>query len=245
MEPGEVLVIDPDGARSLFLPDAGRRAFCIFEHIYFARPDSLVFGEKVDKVRRRLGKRLARDAPAEADIVISVPDSGNTAALGYANASGIRYEIGLIRNHYIGRAFIAPHQEQRQSDIRVKLNAVRGVVEGRDIVLVDDSIVRGTTMRQIVRLLKDKGAGAVHVRISSPPIAHPCFYGIDISNYSELIASEYTIDGIRTFIGADTLGYLSLEGMLSCVTNPQDHCQACFSGEYPAAVPEGFEKLSI
>jgi len=245
LEPGEVLVIDRDGPRSLFLPAAPRRAFCIFEFIYFSRPDSLVFGERVDKIRRRLGKRLAEDAPAQAHIVISVPDSGNTAALGYARASETRYEIGLIRNHYVGRTFIAPHQDKRKLDVRVKLNAVEGVVEGRSIVLVDDSIVRGTTMRQIVRLLRDKGASEVHVRISSPPIRHPCFYGIDISRHSELIASEKTVNEVCSFIGADSLGYLSLEGMLSCVEHPEDYCTACFDGTYPTEVPAGFDKFCL
>ena len=171
-----------------------RQCACIFEHIYFARPDSFVFGEKVDKVRRRLGKELAREAPCDADIVIAVPDSGNTAALGYALESGLRYEIGLIRNHYVGRTFIAPHQDKRKLDVRVKLNPVRGVVGGKRVVLIDDSIVRGTTMRQIVHLLRSKGAAEVHVRISSPPIGYACYYGIDISDKAELIASARSVE---------------------------------------------------
>ncbi|HPI92956.1 MAG TPA: amidophosphoribosyltransferase [Deltaproteobacteria bacterium] len=245
VKPGEVVVIDKDGMRSLWLPESPRKSFCIFEHIYFSRPDSLIFGEKVDKIRRKLGKRLAEDSPADADIVISVPDSGNTAALGFARVSGLRYEIGLIRNHYVGRTFIAPHQDKRKLDVKVKLNPVSGVLDGKRVVLVDDSIVRGTTMRQIVRLLRDKGAREVHVRISSPPIMHPCYYGIDISKHSELIASEKSIEQIRAYLNADSLGYLTIPGMLSTVENPGDYCTACFSGDYSTPLPEQFDKYCI
>lgn len=245
VEPGEVVVIDRSGMRSLRLPESPRKSFCIFEHIYFSRPDSLVFGEKVDKIRRRLGKKLAEDAPADADIVIAVPDSGNTAALGFARVSGLRYEIGLIRNHYVGRTFIAPHQDKRKLDVKVKLNPVRGVIDGKRVVLVDDSIVRGTTMRQIVRILRSDGAREVHVRISSPPIKHPCFYGIDISRHSELIASEKTVEEIRGYLEADSLGYLTIPGMLGTVDNPGDYCTACFSGDYCTPVPEEFDKYCI
>jgi amidophosphoribosyltransferase len=245
MEPGEVLVMDRSGIRSRRLPEARRKSFCIFEHIYFSRPDSLIFSEKVDKIRRMLGKRLAEDSPAEADIVIAVPDSGNTAALGFARVSGLRYEIGLIRNHYVGRTFIAPHQDKRKLDVKVKLNPVTGVLDGRRVVLVDDSIVRGTTMRQIVQLLRDKGAREVHVRISSPPIKHPCFYGIDISRHSELIACDKSVAEIQAYLGADSLGYLTMEGMLSTVVNPQDYCTACFSGEYRTPIPASFDKNCI
>ncbi len=245
VEPGEVVIIDSSGLRSYRLPEAPQKSLCIFEHIYFSRPDSLIFSEKVDKIRRRLGKRLAEDSPADADIVIAVPDSGNTAALGYARVSGLRYEIGLIRNHYVGRTFIAPHQDKRKLDVKVKLNPVTGVLDDRRVVLVDDSIVRGTTMRQIVQILRDKGAREVHVRISSPPIKHPCYYGIDISRHSELIASEKSIEEIRDYLGADSLGYLTIEGMLSTVDNPQDYCTACFSGEYRTPVPAAFDKYCI
>ena len=245
LEPGEVVIIDKAGVRSISLPASERKSFCIFEHIYFARPDSLVFGEKVDKIRRMLGKRLAEDQPADADIVIAVPDSGNTAALGYARVSGLRYEIGLIRNHYVGRTFIAPHQDKRKLDVKVKLNPVTGVLDNRRVVLVDDSIVRGTTMRQIVKMLKEKGAREIHVRISSPPIMHPCFYGIDISRHSELIASERSIEEIREYIEADSLGYLSIPGMLSTVDNSSNYCTACFSGDYSTAVPDDFDKFKF
>lgn len=245
VEPGEVLVISRNGMQSLRLPEAPRKAYCIFEHIYFSRPDSLVFDERVDKIRRGLGKRLAEEAPAEADIVIAVPDSGNTAALGYAWSAGMKYEIGLIRNHYIGRTFIVPHQDKRKLDVKVKLNPVYGVIEDKRVVLVDDSIVRGTTMRQIVRLLRDRGAREVHVRISSPPIKHPCFYGIDVSRYSELIAGQKTVDQIRDYIEAESLGYLSIPGMLSTVEDGSRYCTACFDGNYPTAVPEEFDKYCI
>jgi amidophosphoribosyltransferase len=245
IESGEILEIDSDGMRSHFLEPAPRQCACIFEHIYFARPDSFVFGEKVDKVRRRLGKELAREAPCDADIVIAVPDSGNTAALGYALESGLRYEIGLIRNHYVGRTFIAPHQDKRNLDVRVKLNPVRGVVGGKRVVLIDDSIVRGTTMRQIVHLLRSKGAAEVHVRISSPPIGYACYYGIDISDKTELIANTRSIESIRSYIGADSLAYLSTEAMLCTVEDGSRYCTACFTGDYPGPVPVGFQKIGF
>ncbi|MBN2299283.1 MAG: amidophosphoribosyltransferase [Deltaproteobacteria bacterium] len=242
VDPGEIVVIDAGGMRSYSLPPAAKKSFCIFEHIYFARPDSFVFGEKVDKVRRSLGKQLAQEAPADADITIAVPDSGNTAALGYARQSGIRYEIGLIRNHYIGRTFIAPHQDKRKLDVKVKLNPVSGVLRDKRVVLVDDSIVRGNTMRQIVRLLRSKGAKEVHVRISSPPIKCPCYYGIDISNKAELIASSQEIEDIRIYMEADSLAYLSIDGMLNTVQEKNQYCTACFGGDYPTPVPNEFDK---
>ena len=245
LEPGEIIEIDSDGLRTHRLEPAARQCSCIFEHIYFARPDSFVFGEKVDKVRRRLGQELAREAPCDADIVIAVPDSGNTAALGYALESGLRYEIGLIRNHYIGRTFIAPHQDKRKLDVRVKLNPVRGVVGGKRVVLIDDSIVRGTTMRQIVQLLRSKGAAEVHVRISSPPIGYACYYGIDISDKAELIASSQSTEHIRNHIEADSLAYLSTEAMLRTVEDGSRYCTACFTGDYPGPVPVGFHKIGF
>jgi amidophosphoribosyltransferase len=245
VEPGEIMVINEKGLEIHRMPPASRLSYCIFEHIYFSRPDSLVFGEKVDKIRRRLGKQLAQESPCEADIVISVPDSGNTAALGYARASGIKYEIGLIRNHYIGRTFIAPHQDKRKLDVRVKLNPVSGVIEDKRVVLVDDSIVRGTTMRQIVQLLRSKGAREVHVRISSPPICFPCFYGIDISSKAELIACSQSVDKIASYMGADSLAYLSIEAMLRTVDDGSLYCTACFSGNYPTPVPLEFDKFQF
>ncbi len=241
--PGEVVVIDANGLSSFNLPTVVKKSFCIFEHIYFARPDSFVFGEKVDKVRRSLGKQLAKEAPVDADITIAVPDSGNTAALGYARESGIRYEIGLIRNHYIGRTFIAPHQDKRKLDVRVKLNPVRGVLEDKRVILIDDSIVRGTTMKQIVQLLRSKGAKEVHVRISSPPIISPCYYGIDISNKAELIASSKMVSAIQAYIEADSLAYLSVEGLLNTVQDRTQYCTACFGGDYPTPIPLDFDKF--
>ena len=245
LEPGEIIEINPEGLRTQRLESAARQCSCIFEHIYFARPDSFVFGEKVDKVRRRLGQELAREAPCDADIVIAVPDSGNTAALGYAFESGLRYEIGLIRNHYIGRTFIAPHQDTRKLDVRVKLNPVSGVVGDKRVVLIDDSIVRGTTMRQIVQLLRSKGAAEVHVRISSPPIGYACYYGIDISDKAELIASSQSTEHIRNHIKADSLAYLSTEALLRTVEDGSRYCTACFPGAYPGPVPIGFQKIGF
>ena len=242
IEPGEVLVVDEHGLQSFHLPPALRQSHCIFEFIYFARPDSRVFNQKVDKVRRQLGRLLAQERPCQADIVIAVPDSANTAALGYSHASGIRFEIGLIRNHYIGRTFISPRQNERDRDVRVKFNPVTGVLKGHRVVLVEDSIVRGTTLRNLVRLIRTGGAAEVHVRVSSPPIISPCFFGIDMSRKSELIAANHSIDEIRKFVGADSLEYLSVESLLKAVDHPQNYCTGCFTGEYPAPVPNGFDK---
>jgi amidophosphoribosyltransferase len=245
LEPGEVIVFDSSGMRSLFLPHSPKKAQCIFEFIYFSRPDSWIFGEKVDKIRRRLGKQLAYEAPAEADIVIPIPDSANTAALGYAQASGIRFEIGLIRNHYVGRTFISPYQKARQDSVKIKFNPVGGVLEDRRVVVVDDSIVRGTTMKKLVRLIREGGAKEVHVRISSPPVKCPCFYGIDISSKGELIGATKTVDQIREFIEADSLSYLSVDGMLTPVVMPTEYCTACFTGKYPTATPSGYDKFAF
>ena len=240
IEPGEIIVADENGMASYTLPTTRRRASCIFEYIYFARPDSVVFGHKVDRARRELGRQLAREAPCEADIVISVPDSANTAALGYSEASGIRFEIGLIRNHYVGRTFIAPHQHERDLDVLVKFNPVSGVLHNKKVVVVEDSIVRGTTLRQLIRLIRSGGAAEVHVRVSSPPIRFPCYYGIDMSTREELIASNHSVEEIREFIGADSLAYLSIDGMLRAVSEPDCQCTCCFSGDYPAAIPKHF-----
>ena len=242
VEPGEMLTVDAAGIHSRSLTAAPRRAFCIFEYIYFSRPDSWIYGHKVDKVRRAFGRRLAEEAPAEADIVIAVPDSANTAALGYAEASNVRFEIGLIRNHYVGRTFIAPHQHERDVDVRVKFNPVGGVLRGRRVVVVEDSIVRGTTLRKLIRMIRGAGAAEVHVRVSSPPVRCPCYYGIDMSTRQELIASSHAVEEIRDFLGADSLRYLSVEGMLAVVPGPADMCTACFTGEYPTDVPQDFRK---
>src|SRR6059036_76542 len=246
VEPGEMVRIDPKGLRSRrVMPAATPARHCIFEHIYFSRPDSRVFGEGVDRVRRRIGHRLAQEQPADADIVIAVPDSSNSIALGYSEESGIRYELGLIRNHYVGRTFIQPHQAGRDSSVRVKFNPVREVLEGRRIVLVDDSIVRGTTSRKLVRMLKKNGATEVHFRVGSPPVTHPCFYGIDTPSRRELIGAVKTVEEIRDFLGADSLGYLSHEGLMSCERESGRFCSACFTGRYPVAVDPTASKLVL
>ena len=242
LEPGEMLTVDSGGIHSQRLAAAARRAFCIFEYVYFSRPDSWVYGQKVDKIRRGFGRRLARESPAEADFVIAVPDSANTAALGYAEAAGLRFEIGLIRNHYVGRTFIAPYQHERDVDVRVKFNPVGGVLRGKRVVVVEDSIVRGTTLRKLIRMVRGAGAAEVHVRVSSPPIRCPCFYGIDMSTLEELIASSHTVEEIRDFTGADSLRYLSVDGLLGVVPSPSDMCTACFTGDYPTDVPPDFSK---
>ena len=234
VEPGEVLVTSGGEPRSIrFAEPAKRLSRCIFEFIYFSRPDSRVFGENVDKVRRKLGRTLAEEAPAHADIVIAVPDSSNTIALGYSEGSGLKYELGLIRNHYVGRTFIQPKQDERDWDVRIKFNPVRGVLEGRSIVVVDDSIVRGSTMRKLVSMIRAAGAAQVHLRIGSPAITHSCYYGIDTPTRRELIASSQSVDEIRQYLGVDSLHYLSLEGLLSCVDDPENYCTACFCGDYP------------
>ena len=236
VEPGEMVSIDPQGMRSRrVFPKAEPAQQCIFEHIYFSRPDSLVFGETVDRVRRRLGHRLAEEHPTDADIVISVPDSSSSIALGYSEKSGLRFELGLIRNHYVGRTFILPHQAGRDSGVRVKFNPVRDVLRGQRVVVVDDSIVRGTTSRKLVRMLRRNGAKEVHFRVGSPPVTHPCFYGIDTPSRRELIGAVKTVEEIRDYLEVDTLGYLSLEGLLSCEQEPAQYCRACFTGKYPVA----------
>src|SRR5204862_4145262 len=206
---------------------------------------SRVFGESVDRVRRRIGHRLAQEHPVEADVVISVPDSSNSIALGYAEESGTPFELGLIRNHYIGRTFIQPRQDDRDAGVRIKFNPVREVLEGQRVVVVDDSIVRGTTSRKLVRLIRRAGAREVHFRVGSPPVTHPCFYGIDTPSRRELIGAVKTTEEVREFLGADTLGYLSLEGLLACEKDGRQFCHACFSGEYPIPVDPTAGKLVI
>jgi amidophosphoribosyltransferase len=235
--PGEVILINKNGIKSYFPFKKTKEAFCIFEFIYFARPDSMIYGENVDKVRRRLGKQLAKEQPADADIVMSVPDSSNTATLGYSEESGIKYDFGLIRNHYIGRTFIHPDQKIRDLDARIKYNPVKGVLKGKRIVIVDDSIVRGTTSRKLVKMIRNAGARQIHFRVSSPPIISPCFYGIDMPTKKELIASSKSVEEIRQHLEVESLGYLSLEGMLSIHSLPKNNfCTACFSGKYPTKV---------
>jgi amidophosphoribosyltransferase len=240
VEPGELVVIDRGGTRSYrpFPPEPARQ--CVFEHVYFARPDSLVFGRNVLESRLLLGRQLAREAPADADVVVPVPDSGMGAALGYAQESGLPFEWGLIRNHYVGRTFIEPKQSIRSFGVKIKLNPVRSVLAGRRVALIDDSIVRGTTSRKIVQMVRQAGAREVHLRISSPPTTGPCYYGIDTPLKSELIAAAHSLEEIRRFVGADSLGYLSHEGLLAAVGDSEGgrHCSACFSGRYPVAVAQ-------
>ena len=237
LKEGEV-VVSRDGQLEFYrLPEVPQPTRCIFEHVYFARPDSVAFGDAVSEVRLRLGQQLARESAVEADLVSPVPDSGVFAALGYSRASGIPFEFGLIRNHYVGRTFIEPQNSIRHFGVKVKLNPVRPLIEGRRVVLVDDSIVRGTTSRKIVKMVRDAGAREVHLRISSPPTAWPCRYGIDTPSREELIAANQTVEQIRDFVGADSLSYLTLEGMLGAVSGPNDsYCTACFTGDYRVAM---------
>ncbi|MBP2649865.1 MAG: amidophosphoribosyltransferase [Firmicutes bacterium] len=239
VEPGEMVIVDENGLTSRKFTKAGQRALCVFEYIYFARPDSAIDGQSVYSARFAMGRQLARESGAKADIVISVPDSGTTAALGYSYESGIPFAEGLIKNRYIGRTFIQPEQKKRDSSVRIKLNANKAVVAGKSVVMVDDSIVRGTTSGKIVRMLKEAGATAVHMCVSSPPIAYPCYYGIDTAVRKELVAATKTVEEIRQYIGAESLTYLSLDGLYKAVPHiPCDQmCYACFNGGYMAGVP--------
>ena len=239
VEPGELVVISDAGLRSIRAFPTGEKLQCVFEYVYFARPDSVLWGRNVHTARKELGRQLAREHPAEADIVIPVPDSGTSAALGYSEESGSPFELGLIRNHYVGRTFIEPKQGIRHFGVKVKLNPMREMLEGKRVVVVDDSIVRGTTSRKIVKMIRSAGAKAVHVRISSPPIQWPCYYGIDTPTRKELIGSSHSVDEICRYLAADSLGYLSLEGLVQAAGSPKsDFCRACFDGEYPVAIPE-------
>ncbi|CAG0954975.1 amidophosphoribosyltransferase [Geobacter sp.] len=238
IEPGEVVVITKDGVTSHFPLKKDDAAPCIFEFVYFARPDSYIFGKNVYMVRKDFGRQLAREHQVDADIVIPVPDSGVPAAIGYAQEAGLPFELGLIRNHYIGRTFIEPQQSIRHFGVKIKLNPVRELLEGKRVVVIDDSIVRGTTSRKIVKMVRNAGAKEVHVRISSPPTSYPCYYGIDTPTRKELISSSHTIEEIRRYITADSLGYLSEEGLLQAVgASKTPYCKACFSGNYPITFP--------
>jgi amidophosphoribosyltransferase len=249
VEPGEVLVISKDGVRSIRPFPPAPLAHCIFEHVYFARPDSYVFGRSVNEVRTNLGRVLAREQRVAADVVVPVPDSGVCAAMGYAEEAGIPLRMGLIRNHYVGRTFIQPQASIRHFGVKVKLNPVRSILDGRRVVLVDDSIVRGTTSRKIVRMVRAAGAKAVHVRVSCPPTISPCFYGIDTPRKSDLIAATHTIDEIREFLEADSVAYLSLEGLLSTVGDDRgSYCRSCYTGQYPVECPRdesGYLQLAL
>jgi len=253
VEPGEMVKIDKNGVSSFKIPTfetITSRAHCVFEYVYFSRPDSQVFGENVDKIRRRLGRKLAQEHPVDADIVIGVPDSATTAALGYSEESKIRFEIGLIRNHYVGRTFIQPGQAGRDFGVRIKFNTVKGVLKGRRVILVDDSLVRGTTMKKIIKLVRTAGPKEIHLRLSSPPIISPCYYGIDMPTKKELIASSMDVKQIQKHLEVDSLGYLSRDGMLSVMPqDPSNFCDACFTGNYPIAIngmlaEEGLKKGS-
>jgi amidophosphoribosyltransferase len=235
VKPGELIVAGPEGVTSRFYASPAPQSSCIFEHVYFSRPDSIVFGRAVQDSREELGRQLAKEAPAEADIVVPVPDSGVTAAMGYAAESGIPFRFGLIRNHYIGRTFIEPRQTVRDFGVKLKLNPVRTLLEGKRVVLIDDSIVRGTTSRKIVRMIRSAGAREVHMRISCPPTISPCFYGVDTPSKKELIAANKSVEEIREYIGADSLAYLSLEGMKKACGDGEKttYCTACYTGVYP------------
>jgi amidophosphoribosyltransferase len=236
VEPGEVILIEGDHFESVFPHPKETPAHCVFEHIYFSRPDSLVFGRTVNTSRRMLGINLAREHPAEADVVVPVPDSGVSAAIGYSQESRTPLEFGLIRNHYVGRTFIEPRQSIRNFGVKVKLNPVREILNGKRVILVDDSIVRGTTSKKIVQIIRAAGAKEIHLRITSPPIISPCYYGIDTPTKHELIGSTKSVEEIRRFVGADTLGYLSLEALLRSVEDTGKFCSACFTDRYPTEV---------
>ena len=250
IEPGELIAIDADGLRSQHFDNAQPKG-CVFEYIYLARPDTTIAGRGVHSARVEIGRRLAKEHPTDADLVIPVPESGTPAAIGYAEASGIPYGLGLVKNSYVGRTFIQPSQTIRQLGIRLKFNPLRDVIRGKRLVVVDDSIVRGTTQRALVRMLREAGAVEVHVRISSPPTKWPCFYGLDFGTNAELIANSLEIEGIRQLIGADSLGYISLDGVVGATEQPKSRlCCACFDGNYPIELPaimgkhvlEGIEK---
>lgn len=247
IEPGELVTFDKTGMHSVKpfgIPH--KKAMCIFEFIYFARPDSHIFGRDVYEMRKGFGHQLAREHPVEADVVIPVPDSGVQAALGFAEESGISFQVGLIRNHYVGRTFIEPKDSIRHFGVKIKLNPVREVLKGKRVIVVDDSIVRGTTSKKIVKMIRDAGAKEVHMRISSPPTIGPCYYGIDTPSKEELIASSQSVDEIRKFIGADSLGYLSPKGLYWFEKNPGEwFCDACFTGNYPVPMEESAHKLKL
>lgn len=232
---GELVVVGPEGISSRQFAPAKQQAACIFEHVYFARPDSYVFGRSVNESREAMGRALAREAPADADIVVAVPDSGVPAAVGFASESGIPYRVGLVRSHYVGRTFIEPEQGMRDFGVKLKLNPVRSIIEGKRVILIDDSIVRGTTSKKIVRLIRHAGAKEVHMRISCPPTISPCYYGVDTPSKKQLIAANKSIEEIREFIGADSLAYLSMEGMkAACGDGVENtYCTACYTGDYP------------
>lgn len=248
VEPGEIVVIEKGGMTTHRVPDPAPPTFCVFEHVYFARPDSLVNGKSVYRAREKMGMRLAEESPIDADVVIPVPDSGVPAAIGYSRQSGIPFELGLIRSHYVGRTFIEPQDSIRHFGVRLKLSPVRSIVDGKRVVVVDDSLVRGTTSRKIVKMLRAAGAKEVHLRISAPPTTHPCYYGIDTPTRSELVAASHSVDEINTYVTSDTLSYLSHEGMMSAVAGDgtgKGYCSACFTGKYPVPLGQGADLVQL
>ncbi len=246
VEPGELIRIDDRGLETFRFAESARRALCIFEFVYLARADSRLNGRTVHEVRRELGRRLAEEAPTDADLVIPVPDTGHSAAQGYAEVSSIPYGEGLMKNRYVGRTFIQPSQSLRERGVKLKLNPIPDAIRGKRLVVIDDSIVRGTTTRQIVQALREAGAAEIHTRITCPPIKWPCFYGIDMSTRSELVASDLSVEEVRAFVGADSLGYLSMDGMVAATGSPKgDFCRACFDGEYPVPIPDHAGKFLL
>lgn len=246
VEPGEIIIIDKNGLKSIQTIKDPKQAFCIFEFVYLARPDTNFGGRNVTLVRREMGRQLASEYQIDADIVIPVPDSGIAGALGYAEASGIPYQEGLMKNRYIGRTFIQPQQKMREIAVRLKLNPIQGILEGKKVVVVDDSIVRGTTSKKIVKMLRDAGAKEVHMLVSSPPIHYPCYYGIDTSERNQLIAAKHTLEEIRDYIGADGLHYLSIDGLVKATGLPSENfCTACFTGDYAIEIPQEVGKYSL
>jgi amidophosphoribosyltransferase len=246
VQPGEIIAIDDAGMRTVREGNHSRHALCIFEYIYFARPDSVIGGQLIHKVRQTLGRRLAREYPADADLVIGIPDSATSAAIGYAQESGIPFSEGLMKNRYIGRTFIQPDSKLRRAGVALKFNPLPEILRGKRLVVVDDSIVRGNTSGPIMELLRRAGAAEVHVRISSPPIRHPCFMGVDMAKREELIAHRLSVEEIGQEIGVDSIGYLSLEGLLEAVGTPgDDFCLACFSGQYPLGEPVAEERARV
>lgn len=249
VEPGEIVTIDADGVHSsFFVPkEEIKPAHCIFEHVYFARPDSMIFGDDVHQVRIRLGERLAEEQPAKADVVFAVPDSGNAGAIGFSRRSGIPLDMGLIRNHYVGRSFIKPNQNERENVVAMKFNVVRSAVRGKRVVVVEDSLIRGTTFQKQAKILRDAGATEVHLRITCPPTLNACYYGIDFPTREQLVAARLkTIPAIEEWLGVNSLGYLSVEGLLGAVTKPASHyCTACWTGKYPVKPVDAMDKFGM